>query len=151
MNTVPNIGPFLRRRGGRAVEPKRAGKSMPENFWVVGGEYADTSFTKMADGSAEHRAGPFANYDEARREWAARSMASVDNALVRYRIDRRGATQYWVVGGEYTDTSFHRIVEGGQEKRVGPFASYDEARRQWAALSMAAVDNALTRYRIDQM
>jgi hypothetical protein len=124
---------------------------MPESYWVVGGEYTDTSFTKIAGNGEEQRVGPFASYDEARRQWAARSMASVDNALVRYRIDRRGATQYWVVGGEYTDTSFRRIVEGAAEKRVGPFTSYDEARKQWAAHSMAAVDNALVRYRIDQM
>ena len=124
---------------------------MPESYWVVGGEYTDTNFTRIAGNGEEQRIGPFASYDEARRQWAARSMASVDNALVRFRIDRRGATQYWVVGGEYTDTSFRRMVEGAAEKRVGPFESYDEARKQWAGLSMAQVDNALVRYRIDQM
>ena len=76
---------------------------------------------------------------------------AVYNALVRFRIDKRGATQYWVVGGEYADTSFRRLVEGAAEKRVGPFDSYDEARKQWAALSMAQVDNALVRFRIDKV
>ena len=123
---------------------------MPESYWVVGGEYTDTSFTRIAGDGQEQRIGPFATYEEARKQWAARSMASVDNALVRYRIDKRGATEYWVVGGEYTDTSFNRIAEGAAERRVGPFASYEEARKHWAALSMSAVDNALVRYRIDQ-
>jgi hypothetical protein len=151
MNTVPNIGPFLRKRGRRGAEPERAGQRMPESYWVIGGEYTDTGFTRIAGGGEERRVGPFPSYDEARRQWAALSMAAVDNALVRYRIDRRGATQYWVVGGEYTDTSFGRMVAGAAEKRVGPFTSYDEARRKWAALSMASVDNALVRYRIDQV
>jgi hypothetical protein len=151
MNTVPNIGPFLRKRARQDADQKVAGQKMPESYWVVGGEYTDTGFVKIAGGAEEKRVGPFHSYAEARRQWAALSMASVDNALVRYRIDRRGATQYWVIGGEYTDTSFRTIMGGGAERRVGPFSSYDEARKQWAALSMASVDNALVRYRIDQM
>jgi Domain of unknown function (DUF4170) len=151
MNMVPNISPFLRKNGGQGAAEVRTGQVMPESYWVVGGEYADTSFTKMASGAEERRVGPFESYAEARRQWAALSMSAVDNALVRYRIDRRGATQYWVIGGEYTDTSFRTLTDGAAEKRVGPFASYDEARKQWAALSMSAVDNALMRFRIDQM
>ncbi|MGE5147984.1 MAG: DUF4170 domain-containing protein [Candidatus Eiseniibacteriota bacterium] len=150
MNTVPNIGPFLRKNSQEGASV-RAGQKMPESYWVVGGEYTDTSFTKVAGNGEEERVGPFTSYAEARRQWAARSMAQVDNALVRYRIDKRGATQYWVVGGEYTDTSFRTIAMGGAERRVGPFPSYEEARKQWAALSMAGVDNCLLRYRIDQM
>ena len=150
MNTVPNIGPFLR-GGKKAADIKSAGQTkMPETYWVVGGEYTDTSFTKIAGNGAEERVGPFTSYAEARRPWAGRSRAQVDHALGRYRIDRRGASQYWVIGGEYTDTSFRTIAQGGNENRIGPFASYDEAKRKWAALSMAAVDNALVRSRIDQ-
>ena len=151
MNTVPNIGPFLRKRGRQGAAAERKERVMPESYWVVGGEYTDTSFARIAGGAEERRVGPFHSYAEARRQWAALSMASVDNALVRYRIDRRGATQYWVIGGEYIDTSFRTIIGGGAERRVGPFSSYEEARKQWAALSMASVDNALVRYRVDQM
>jgi hypothetical protein len=151
MNTVPNIGPFLRKNARQGGGQKVTGQKMPESYWVVGGEYTDTSFTRIASGAEERRVGPFHSYAEARREWAALSMAGVDNALVRFRIDKRGATQFWVVGGEYTDTSFRAIIGGGAERRVGPFSSYDEARNQWAALSMASVDNALVRFRIDQI
>jgi len=55
---------------------------------------------------------------------------------------------YWVVGGEYADTSFKRIAGGGKEERMGPFASYAAAKAEWQARSWACVDNAHARYRI---
>lgn len=55
-------------------------------YWVVGGEYADTSFTRLREGAPREVYGPFASYDEARKEWLARTMRLIDNALVRYRI-----------------------------------------------------------------
>lgn len=58
------------------------------------------------------------------------------------------AEKYWVVGGAYTDTSFTEIAGGGAEERHGPHATADAARRKWAALSMAAVDDAHARYRV---
>jgi hypothetical protein len=57
-------------------------------YWVVGGEYRDATFSEMAAGSPKERLGPFATYEDAHKLWAARAWATVDNALVRYRIVR---------------------------------------------------------------
>lgn len=54
-------------------------------FWVVGGEYADATFAKIRDGKVETY-GPFATYDAAHKEWHGRTMQTIDNALIRYRI-----------------------------------------------------------------
>jgi hypothetical protein len=59
-------------------------------FWVVGGEYADTSFERLAKGTSEERHGPFMSYDEAHATWQARARATVDDALVRFRIIEEG-------------------------------------------------------------
>ena len=32
--------------------------------------------------------------------------------------------QYWVVGGEYTDTYFHEALDGSEEW-IGPFIDYN--------------------------
>jgi hypothetical protein len=55
-------------------------------YWVVGGEYQDTTFTVFAPGAREERYGPFASYDEAYAAWSARARATIDYATVRYRI-----------------------------------------------------------------
>ena len=55
-------------------------------YWVVGGEYADTSFQSFAPGAREERYGPFGNYREAYAAWSARARATVDDATIRYRI-----------------------------------------------------------------
>jgi Domain of unknown function (DUF4170) len=55
-------------------------------YWVIGGEYADTAFKRIAGGGKEERIGPFETYAAAKAEWQARAWASVDNAHVRYRI-----------------------------------------------------------------
>ncbi len=57
-------------------------------------------------------------------------------------------TRYWVVGGEYSDTSFRRIATGGKEQRIGPFDSYGAAKAEWQQRAWASVDNAHVRYRI---
>ena len=59
-----------------------------EEYWVVGGVYTDTSFKTIASGDGETRIGPFQTLEEARAEWKARAMSSVDDACARYRIDR---------------------------------------------------------------
>jgi hypothetical protein len=56
------------------------------NYWVVGGEFTDTSFKKMVPGAAEERLGPFRTYREAYQAWQARARATIDDACVRYRI-----------------------------------------------------------------
>ena len=63
---------------------------MSERYWVVGGEYTDTSFTQIAGGKPEERHGPYTSADNARTAWAALSMATVDDAHARYRIERLG-------------------------------------------------------------
>ena len=59
-------------------------------FWVVGGEYADTGFERLAKGASEERHGPFMSYDEAYATWQARARATIDDALVRFRIVEEG-------------------------------------------------------------
>ena len=55
-------------------------------YWVVGGEYADVKFDRLASGAREERHGPFASYAEAYQVWQARARATVDDALIRFRI-----------------------------------------------------------------
>ena len=56
------------------------------SYWVVGGEYADARFERLAPGAREERPGPFATYDEAYVKWQERARATVDDALVWFRI-----------------------------------------------------------------
>ena len=55
-------------------------------YWVVGGEYKDSSFRELVPGKTEERQGPFATYEEAHKVWAARAWATVDDALMRFRV-----------------------------------------------------------------
>lgn len=55
-------------------------------FWVVGGEYANATFEKIRGGAKPEVYGPFATYEAAHKEWHGRTMQTIDNALVRYRI-----------------------------------------------------------------
>ncbi len=59
-------------------------------YWVVGGEYADSKFNALLAGHSPERYGPFRSYDEARKEWQSRTMATIDNALVRYQVVSEG-------------------------------------------------------------
>ena len=123
---------------------------MSEQYWVVGGEYTDTSFTEIAGGKPEQRHGPYATADAARTAWAALSMAAVDDAHTRYRIEREGGEEYWVVGGTYTDTDFTTLQDGCAEERLGPFNDYDQAMDTWRGKAWATVDDGFVRYRIEQ-
>ena len=126
-----------------------------KRFWVVGGEYADSRFDRMADGGSEKRHGPFDDYAAARAEWQARAWATVDQALARYRIEeelsRTAMAGYWVVGGVYADTTFGAMEDGGSEKRYGPFATYEQAKKEWQARAWSSVDDALARFRIEKI
>lgn len=121
-------------------------------YWVIGGEYADTTFTKVV-GGREERLGPFATYDDAKATWQHRAWATVDSATHRYRIEEEGGageeTHYWVVGGTYTDTHFTEPAEGG-ESWYGPFETYEDAKAEWQSRAWASVDDALSRYRIEK-
>jgi Domain of unknown function (DUF4170) len=51
-------------------------------FFVLGGEYADTTFTRMQPGQEEERYGPFSE-KEAYDHWRSLTGKTVDNALIR--------------------------------------------------------------------
>ena len=55
-------------------------------YWVIGGEYTDTDFKKVATGKTEERLGPYTSFKEARNAWATRAFSTIDHCLIRYRI-----------------------------------------------------------------
>ena len=118
-------------------------------FFVVGGEYADTSFAEITNGQEEERFGPYTE-SEARVVWRALTGKTVDNALVRYRIRPEAELirgDWYVVGGEYADTHFLKLAPGQKLESYGPFPR-PEARAVWRALTGKTVDNAMVRYNI---
>lgn len=120
---------------------------MAKTYYVVGGEYADTSFSVIAPGHAEDRFGPFDEH-EAHICWRAITGKTVDNAMIRYFIrsteDITDAAWY-VVGGEYADTGFQTMAPGKSKQVTGPF-SRKEALDKWRELTGKTVDCALTRF-----
>ncbi len=124
---------------------------MADKFWVVGGEYTDTSFSEIVGGGAETREGPFESIEAARLAWSGLSMAQVDNAHARYRIECDGAEAYWVIGGTYTDTDFTTIIDGLNEERFGPYDSRGEAMDVWRGKAWSTVDEGYVRYRIEEI
>lgn len=124
---------------------------MSEQYWVVGGEYTDTTFSEIAGDEQEQRHGPFEDYAAARQRWASLSWAGVNDAHTRYRIEKAGAAKFWVVGGRYADTRFTETVNGSEEERLGPFESYDDALVAWRGRAWATVDDAHARYRIEKL
>jgi hypothetical protein len=54
-------------------------------YWVIGGEYRDTSFRELTKPPAE-AVGPFTDYDRALTVWRERSLATLPQAHVRYTI-----------------------------------------------------------------
>lgn len=121
---------------------------MAKKYYVVGGEYADTGFTQIAAGHKEERYGPF-DEQEAHVCWRALTGKTVDNAMCRYFIRSddadAGAEEWYVVGGEFADTSFDIIAPGKQLESYGPFARQD-ALNKWRELTGKTVDNAMIRY-----
>lgn len=55
---------------------------------------------------------------------------------------------YWVVGGEYTDTDFKMVMPGKVEEKLGPYGTFKEARDAWASRAFSTIDHCLIRYRI---
>ena len=55
---------------------------------------------------------------------------------------------YYVVGGEYRDTTFRELVKPAPV--TGPFDSYVEAYEAWRARSRETVDQAYARFQIVQ-
>ncbi len=62
---------------------------MHTKFWVVGGEYTDTRFAEMVEGTREIF-GPFQDYDAARQVWRERAHATKASATRRFTIAREG-------------------------------------------------------------
>lgn len=120
-------------------------------YWVVGGDYQSTNFRELAEGAVEERHGPFESYAAARRKWAERAMATVDNATARFRIEEDSSTRFWVVGGTYADAHFEALAPGQREERYGPFRTADEAYAKWRERSLATEEDPLARYRIERV
>jgi hypothetical protein len=59
------------------------------------------------------------------------------------------AKKYWVIGGEYADTDFITMADGGMPERHGPFNVYEDAKDVWARLSWTHIDDAHVRYTIE--
>ena len=119
------------------------------NFFVLGGEYSDTSFSTIADGKAEERHGPY-SYAEARDIWRALTGKTVDNCLIRYRIKPESEVSgnvWYVAGGEYESTAFEHMAPDHKFESYGPF-SRAEAVAVWRAMTSKSVDNAMIRYSI---
>ena len=117
---------------------------------VIGGEYADTSFTEMAPGAVQQRFGPM-SHDEAMVMWRSLSARSVDNCMVRYyvrAIEEEEQEQWFVAGGEYADTSFHKIASGEKLEVYGPYEDRAHALVVWRAITGKTVDDAHHRYDI---
>jgi hypothetical protein len=123
---------------------------MARTYYVVGGEYADTTFTALASGQAEETFGPFEER-EAHECWRALTGKTVDNAMVRYFIREGGdgaasaAASWYVVGGEYTGTDFTTIATDRRLEVLGPF-DRPTALATWRELTGRTVDSALTRF-----
>ncbi len=58
-------------------------------------------------------------------------------------------TQFWVIGGEYTDTAFQKLV-GGTECLVGPFDSRVGAMSKWREIAAETRSNCHARFTIVQ-
>lgn len=117
---------------------------------VIGGEYADTSFATLAPGTVQQRFGPLSHH-EAMALWRSLSSKSVDNCMVRYyvrAIEEDAAEEWYVAGGEYADTSFHKITAGQKLEIYGPYQERQQALVVWRAITSKTVDDALHRYDI---
>jgi len=55
---------------------------------------------------------------------------------------------YWVTGGEFSDTRFETLAPGATEERLGPYRTYREAHEAWRTRARATIDDACVRYRI---
>jgi hypothetical protein len=120
-----------------------------QRYYVIGGEYADTSFTNPLPGTELETHGPFSERD-AKIFWRSLTGKTVDNAMIRYVLkpeDQVVGKVYWVVGGEYADSSFTRFAKGKEIEVYGPF-EHGEAAGFWRGLTAKSVDDALVRYDI---
>lgn len=122
-----------------------------KKFYVIGGEYADSAFTRIANGKTLEKYGPY-TADEARAFWRDITGRTVDNAMVRYVVkadEDLEDSQYYVVGGEYADSDFHEIAAGKKLEVYGPFAR-QQALDFWRGITSQTIDSCLHRYDISR-
>lgn len=120
-----------------------------QKFYVVGGEYADTTFKDLAKGGDPEVYGPFLE-PEAKDFWRSITAKTVDNAMIRYVLkadEELNGDIYWVVGGEYADTTFKNPAKGKSIEAYGPFEKA-EALTFWRTITGKTVDYAMVRYDI---
>jgi hypothetical protein len=53
--------------------------------------------------------------------------------------------KFWIIGGEYDDVSFERLIDGTQSL-AGPYPSYERALGEWRRLAESTRCNAHHRY-----
>ncbi len=58
---------------------------MTKQYWVIGGEYRDTGFQHIVDGTSRVY-GPFTTYDEARSAWRDQANETRHLATTRFTI-----------------------------------------------------------------
>lgn len=58
---------------------------MKEGYYVIGGEYSDTTFTTVLKGT-EEKHGPFDTYEEAVRKWRERTGWTIDNCMMKFNV-----------------------------------------------------------------
>ena len=56
--------------------------------------------------------------------------------------------RFWVVGGEYSSTTFHSIKNGERPDVFGPFKTREEAREAWRRISDETRSCATAKYAI---
>jgi hypothetical protein len=56
-------------------------------------------------------------------------------------------SRWWIVGGEYEDAQFARLVDG-TERVVGPFVDKAEAEAKWRELAVSTRPSCHTRFTI---
>ena len=63
---------------------------------------------------------------------------------------RTEKTFFYVIGGEFTDTSFEEVLTRSNQIH-GPFRSHEEALAKWRTLSFQETGNAQVRYEIAEV
>ena len=63
---------------------------------------------------------------------------------------RTEKTFFYVIGGEFTDTSFEEVLTRSNQIH-GPFRSHEEALTKWRTLSFQETGNAQVRYEIAEV
>lgn len=58
---------------------------MTNRYWIVGGEYEDTQFTRLKPDTGS-LTGPYVSYDDALAQWRQLATASRYDAHARYTI-----------------------------------------------------------------